>query len=116
MAAATRPNRRRVRPSAAPSPEPAQAMTPFKLDDTLDLGAAAALKSALLERRGSDLRVDASSVQHLGGQCAQVLAAATATWTADGVALTFPDASDAFQQGARLLGLHSTLLLEGTRT
>ena len=91
-------------------------MTPFKLDEILDLGAAAALKAALLERRGADLRVDASEVQHLGGQCAQVLAAATATWAADGAALTFLAPSDAFQQGARLLGLHSTLLFEGTRT
>lgn len=119
MAAATRPNRRRVRPPAAPAgllPEPAQAMTPYKLDETLDLRAATPLKAALLERRGADLRIDASAVQHLGGLCAQLLAAAVATWAADGVALTFPAASDAFAQGARLLGLHSTLLTESAPT
>ena len=119
MAAATRPNRRKVRPpvgAAAPTPEPGTTMPALKLEETLDLRAATALKAALLERRGGDLRVDASAVLHLGGQCAQVLAAAVTTWAADGGALTFPAASDAFEQGARLLGLHSTLLPQGART
>ena len=116
MVAVPRPNRRRVRTAAAPASPPtesAQTMTPLRLDETLDLRAAAGLKAALLERRGSDLRVDASSVQHLGGLCAQVLASAATTWATDGVALTFPAASEAFEQGARLLGLHSILLSEG---
>ena len=57
----------------------------FALDEMLDLNAAGPLRTALLVRRGADLAVDASAVQHLGAQCAQVLASAALTWAADGV-------------------------------
>ncbi len=119
MAAAPRPSRRRVRSPAVPAdllPAAAPPAAPLRLDQTLDLRAATALKTALMERRGADLEVDASEVLHLGGQCAQLLAAADITWAADGFTLAFSSASDAFAQNARLLGLHSTLISKGART
>lgn len=119
MATAPRAKGRRGRSPATPAdlkPEPATTMATLKLDGTLDLGAATTLKAALLERRGAHLQIDTSEVVHLGGQCAQMLAAANAAWAADGVTLAFPAPSEAFEQGARLLGLHSILLSEGSRT
>ena len=119
MAAATRTNRRRVRSPATPdasTPAPANAMATLILDETLDLRAATGLKAALLAHRGADIQVDASAVLHLGAQCAQLLAAADAAWAADGATLAFPAASEAFAQGARLLGLDSTLCSKGART
>ena len=107
------PPRPRATSAAAPS-EVAAAVGTLTLDETLDLNAAARLRSALLPLRGADLSVDAANVQHLGAQCAQVLASASATWAADGRAFTIATASEPFGQGARLLGLHSILIPEST--
>lgn len=93
---------------------PTPAVGSLALDEMLDLNAAAPLRQALLARRGADLAVDASAVQHLGAQCAQVLASAALTWAADGTVLTFAAASESFAQCARLLGLHSTLTPESS--
>lgn len=93
---------------------PAEAPKALALDETLDLNAALNLRAALLDRRGSDLALDASGVGHLGAQCAQVLVSAAATWSADGRRLTISGASEPFGQGARLLGLQSILISEGT--
>ncbi len=91
------------------------AVNRLALDDMLDLNAAAPLRTSLLAMRGADLTVDASAVQHLGAQCAQVLASASLTWAADGAALTYAAASESFGQCARLLGLHSILTPESVR-
>ena len=93
---------------------PATEANTLALDETLDLNAAGPLRTALLARRGTDLAVDASAVQHLGAQCAQVLASAALTWTADGAVLSFAAASESFGQCARLLGLHSILTPESS--
>lgn len=105
------------RPRAAPAAVASEIVAPvgtLTLDETLDLNAAARLRSALLPLRGADLSVDAANVQHLGAQCAQVLASASATWASDGRAFTIATASEPFGQGARLLGLHSILIPEST--
>lgn len=54
------------------------------LPDRLDLPAAGPLATAILERRGGDLRLDASRVVHLGTPGLQVLLAASRTWRSDG--------------------------------
>ena len=107
------PPKPRAVPTAAPS-EAVAAAGSLTLDETLDLNAAARLRSTLLPLRGADLSVDAANVQHLGAQCAQVLASASATWAADGRTFTIAPASESFGQGARLLGLHSILIPEST--
>jgi chemotaxis protein CheX len=76
----------------------------MKLSETLDLAAADGLKSALLERRGTALALDASDVRRLGGLCLQVLLAAKATWDADGEAFDIADPSEAFLEAVRLSG------------
>jgi chemotaxis protein CheX len=95
-----------------PKAVPAVAGNSLALGEMLDLNAAAPLRNALLALRGADLSVDASAVQHLGAQCAQILASAALTWAADGTALSFAAASESFGQCARLLGLHSILTPE----
>ena len=102
------------RSAAAAPPEALVAAGTVTLDETLDLNAAARLRAALLSLRGADLSVDAANVQHLGAQCAQVLASASATWAADGRAFSIASASDPFGQGARLLGLQSILIPESS--
>ena len=97
----------RARAAAAAAPGPGrQALV---LDAALDLNAAGRLRAALLALRCADLALDASGVNHLGAQCAQVLVSAAATWAADGTALTIPVASEPFAHNLRLLGLQSIL-------
>ena len=107
MPAATKPGRRPARGRPAPAEV-------LMLDDVLDLRAAAPFKAALMARRGADLRVDASGVLHLGAQCAQLLLAAAAAWAEDGLTFTVQAASEPFEQGTRLLGIHPTLFPQGS--
>ena len=75
------------------------------LESVLDLRAARPLAEALLNLKGSDIVVDASKVERIGAQCAQVLASAMKTWEVDHHAFSFADESEAFCEGAALLGL-----------
>ena len=75
------------------------------LEEVLGLPQAKPLFDALVACRGSDLTLDASQVQHLGAQCAQVLVSGCKTWASDGHAFVFTAPSEAFVDGARLLGL-----------
>jgi chemotaxis protein CheX len=79
----------------------------LKLGETLDILAVASLKSDLIALRGRDLTIDASDVRRVGGQCLQVLLSATATWAADGHALTLSSPSSDFVEGVTLLGAPS---------
>lgn len=76
----------------------------FALAPILDLKAAAPLRSALLERRGHPLELDAADVQRLGGLCLQILLAAAATWRADGLPMRVGPRSEAFLDALRLFG------------
>lgn len=75
------------------------------LEDKLDVTRAKSLLAALLERRGAPVVVDASAVEHMGAQCAQVLLSARRTWQDAGHDFRFAQPSEAFAEGARLLGL-----------
>lgn len=55
----------------------------IELPSSLDVVAAPKLLREILEKKGSDIEIDASKVQRLGGQCLQILLAAEAAW-ADG--------------------------------
>lgn len=85
-------------------PKPA-ADASLHLDDKLDVTKARSLAAALVERRGAPVVVDASAVQHLGAQCAQVLLSARRSWQDAGHDFRFAQPSEAFADGARLLGL-----------
>lgn len=85
-------------------PKPA-AEASLLLEDKLDVTRAKALLAALIERRGAPVTVDASAVQHMGAQCAQVLLSARRTWQDAGHEFRFAQPSEAFADGARLLGL-----------
>jgi chemotaxis protein CheX len=76
------------------------------LDPILDLKAASGLHAEFLARRGRDLMVDASEVRRLGGQCLQILLAATTAWGADGQKLSFENPSEAFEQALSHFGIH----------
>jgi chemotaxis protein CheX len=86
---------------------------PLQLPDTLDLVAAKPLAQALLERRGADVAIDASSVLRVGAQCVQVLLSAASTWTADGHSLAIVNRSPGFVEGLQLLGIAGDAFIEG---
>jgi chemotaxis protein CheX len=75
-----------------------------QLMPVLDLIAAATLAAELLPHRGHPLRIDASHVQRLGGQCLQVLLSAEHTWQADGAAFSIEGPSERFLADWRLFG------------
>lgn len=85
-------------------PQPA-AEASLLLEDKLDVTRAKTLLAALIERRGAPITVDASAVQHMGAQCAQVLLSARRAWQDEGHDFRFAQPSEAFADGARLLGL-----------
>jgi chemotaxis protein CheX len=75
------------------------------LPNILDLKAAVPLTEGLLSMRGSDLVIDASKVERIGGQCLQVLVSAVSTWHADGLAMDFTEPSEFFSEGLAALGM-----------
>lgn len=81
------------------------------LPEALDLVAAKPLALTLLSMRGSDIRVDASQVTRIGGQCLQVLLSAAATWKADHAIFKVVAPSQEFIGGLKLLGVEPTTLV-----
>ncbi len=79
-----------------------------ELPEVLDLKAAAPLAGEFLAHRGEELRVDASRVQRLGGQCLQVLLSAAMTWKVDEIPLGFVNPSPDFIEGLQRLGVAPT--------
>src|SRR5690606_34926112 len=71
----------------------------------LDLNEASALHGKLMELRGSDIRIDASGVERIGVQCAQVLVAGARSWQADKKSFLIEKASDAFEKTMQLIGI-----------
>ena len=82
------------------SPGPAKLI----LGESLDLTGAAPLKAQLLAARGTPLSLDASRVRRLGAQCLQVLLAARASWSGDGLEWRVIDPSPEFADAVRLMG------------
>jgi chemotaxis protein CheX len=84
----------------------------LELPEVLDIKAAAPLASAFLERRGTEIVVDASRVDKLGGQCLQVLVSASLTWHADEVSFGVVDPSVGFLEALTLFGVPAADLVE----
>ncbi len=76
----------------------------------LDLPAAAPLAAALLTHRGGPVGLDASGVEWLGAQCAQVIVSGCMTWANEGNAFYILNPSDVFLQAAQVLGLPAAKL------
>ena len=84
----------------------ASAAKTLSLDNVLDLNAAGSLHSRLMDLRGSDLVIDASSVERAGALCVQVLMSASRTWEEDKHRLTFSQMSDALTKTMQLSGVN----------
>ncbi len=89
--------------------EPENTTAALRLSKVLDLAAAATLKDDLAQFRGRSAVIDASDVQRLGTQCAQVLLSAQRTWLAENQTFEIKDASEAFREGLNRLGVHEML-------
>ncbi|RCW27232.1 chemotaxis protein CheX [Ciceribacter lividus] len=83
----------------------------LKLAEVLDLNEASALKSSLMDLRGSGLDIDASQVKRVGAQCVQVLMAGANAWGADKKPFTLVKASEAFLKTLQLIGVNADHLL-----
>lgn len=76
----------------------------IKLDERLDLRAAAPLAEALGGARGEALVLDAGAVDQIGALAVQVIRSAAQSWALDGQALSFANASTDLVDQLQLLG------------
>ena len=89
-------------------------MTQFDLLEYQDTGTANDLRDSLMERRGSDLHINAHNVQQICTLCIEVLLSAKKTWKADGKHFQIDQSSGPFNQIMKQLGLSpKDLSLEG---
>lgn len=89
----------------------ASAAKKLSLDSVLDLNAATGLHATLLGLRGSDLVIDASSVDKVSTLCVQILMSASKTWAEDQKNLTFSDMSDSLMKIMQLSGVNYEQML-----
>lgn len=85
----------------------------IELPAVLDLRAAKPLADQLLGLRGNSVKLDASKVEKLGGQCVQVFLSAAKTWEADCADIEVTSPSAAFLAGLQTLGLSPDQLSTG---
>jgi chemotaxis protein CheX len=78
----------------------------LKLAAVLDLNEASVLHGKLISMRGSDIVLDASDVDRVGVQCAQVLVAGARAWKEDKKSFVVEKASDAFEKTMQLIGIN----------
>ena len=83
----------------------------LKLSPVLDLNEATALHGKLISMRGSNIAIDASQVERLGVQCAQVLIAGARAWQADKKSYVIEKSSDAFAKTMQLIGIDTDHLV-----
>jgi chemotaxis protein CheX len=77
----------------------------LSLEKVLDLNEASALHGKLMALRGSDVAIDASSVERAGALCVQVLMSAAKTWEEEKHSFTFSKISDALAKTMQLIGV-----------
>jgi chemotaxis protein CheX len=83
----------------------------LSLEKVLDLNEATTLHGKFMALRGSDVAVDASSVERAGALCVQVLMSAAKTWEEEKCAFTFSKMSDALAKTMQLIGVNYDHLL-----
>jgi len=76
----------------------------IQLRPVLNVTSAMATARQFIDQRGRDVVVDASQVQHLGGQSLQILLSAVRSWTEDGQSFALGDCSDRFLEDLKLFG------------
>jgi chemotaxis protein CheX len=81
------------------------------LAPVLDLNEASVLHGKLMSMRGSNIVIDASAVERVGVQCAQVLVAGAKAWQADKKTFEIEKASDAFDKTMQLIGINEDNLV-----
>ena len=81
----------------------------IRLAENLDITQATPLVAELMKLRGSDIRIDASNVRRLGGQCLQALLCASTTWAHDGARLELVEPSADFTENLTAYGLDARL-------
>ena len=75
------------------------------LTNVLDLTAAKPLFEALQAVRGQAIVICAKNVERIGGQCLQVLLAASKAWRDDGHGFEITNSSEDFISGLQTFGL-----------
>ena len=85
----------------------------ISLNARLDTDAAHALAEELLPLRGSDLVLDASGSEHLGGQAIQILIMAAHSWRQDGCTLSLENLPDALSEQLASIGLPPSTFMTG---
>jgi chemotaxis protein CheX len=83
----------------------------LNLEKVLDLNEASALHTKLMALRGSNLTIDASSVERVGALCVQVLMSAAKSWEEDKHSFSFSKVSDAMTKTMQLIGVNYDHLL-----
>jgi chemotaxis protein CheX len=86
--------------------KPAQTL---QLPAVLDFNAAAPLHERLLALRGTDIEVDASIVERIGGQCLQILLSAKHGWEREKLSFSVAQASEAFSGTLAAMGVAADL-------
>ena len=82
------------------------------LESSLGLAAAKPLADMLLGKRDTDVVLDASEIEHLGGACFQVLLSAQKTWRTDKMKFRIMNASPAFEEALIRFGYSKDIFLE----
>lgn len=83
----------------------------LSLEKVLDLNEATALHGKLMALKGSNVSIDASSVERVGALCVQVLMSAAKTWEEEQNSFTFSKMSDALAKTMQLIGVNYDHLL-----
>ncbi|MBL4870668.1 MAG: STAS domain-containing protein [Robiginitomaculum sp.] len=78
----------------------------IELTQVLDLTAAKPLFESFQVTRGQAITICAKNVERIGGQCVQVLLAASKAWRDDGHAFEITNSSDDFISGLHTFGLN----------
>ncbi|MEM6413874.1 MAG: STAS domain-containing protein [Pseudomonadota bacterium] len=79
--------------------------TEIILEGRLDQNAASKLYNDLSNAQTEPIKIDASSVSLLGGQCLQVLLSAANQWRANNIEFVIQNPSTAFQENMDTLGV-----------
>ena len=87
---------------------------PPVLPDLLDISTATSVRQMLLDRRGSDIVLDASSVRKVSAVGLQVVISAARTWQADGHDLRIDAPSKQMRDAFDIMGFDATSLFEIT--
>ena len=74
----------------------------LKLPEVIDVASVQVLRTAILEHSESDLALDASAVERIGGLGIQLLLSAEKMWAAKGLTLSISTPSVVFQDVHRL--------------